>query len=274
MNRFKYLREEWLRPCCFYGNNRISLVGGALTTATALVLIGYWVVVLFAHGGTGNPYTGLILDFLLPALFVFGLLLIPLGMWLHHRKLHKAGLVPSAYPEIRLNESRFRHGLDFVIVATFINFVIVGTATYRSVNYMDQNSFCGTACHVMQPEWVAYQHSAFHTHVACVDCHIAPGLPAYIHAKQNGTRELLMILFHNYPRPIRADNRVPRATETCENCHSPYKYFGDQLVVKNTYGDDEKNSLTHTVLVMRIGGRNAAGGFSGIHGANYGHRME
>ena len=40
----------------------------------------------------------------------------------------------------------FRNGLNFLIVATFINFVIVGTASYRGVAYVDQPSFC-TACH-------------------------------------------------------------------------------------------------------------------------------
>ena len=274
MIRFQRFREGWLRPFLFYGNNLVSLIGGALTTASAMVLVGYWVVVLIGHGGSPNPYIGIIFDFLLPILFLIGLLLIPLGIGWRRYRLKKRGEIPSVYPEVDLNDPIFRRGIIFVLAATFINFIIVGTASYRGVAYMDQPSFCGTSCHVMEPEWVAYHHSTFHRNVACTECHVAPGIPGYIHAKENGTKQLLMVIFHDVHRPIMAGNKLPPATVTCERCHSPTRYIGDQLVVKNSYGNDEKNALTHTVLVMHVGGRNAAGVYSGIHGAHYGHKIE
>jgi hypothetical protein len=80
-------------------------------------------------------------------------LLIPVGMYLRQRRLKAAGQIPSIYPEINLADPMFRHGVDFVVAATFINFVIVGTASYRGVAYMDTPSFCGVSCHVMGPEW-------------------------------------------------------------------------------------------------------------------------
>jgi hypothetical protein len=43
--------EKSLRPVLFFGNNWISLIGGALTTASAFVLIGFWVVSIFGHAG-------------------------------------------------------------------------------------------------------------------------------------------------------------------------------------------------------------------------------
>jgi hypothetical protein len=149
-------KENWLRPFLFYGNNPVSLIGGALTSASALVLIGYWVVDLLGKGGSDNPYLGIIFDFILPGLFVLGLLLIPAGIFLRRRALLAAGQVPSIYPQIDFRDPVFRHGIDFVVVATFINFVILGTASYRGVAYMDTPSFCGQACHVMAPEWGAY----------------------------------------------------------------------------------------------------------------------
>jgi hypothetical protein len=76
---FQRLRENWIRPALFFGNNPISLLGGAITTASALTLIGFWIVAFFGHGGSGNPYVGIIFDLCLPALFVLGLLLIPIG---------------------------------------------------------------------------------------------------------------------------------------------------------------------------------------------------
>ncbi|MBB6143531.1 nitrate/TMAO reductase-like tetraheme cytochrome c subunit [Silvibacterium bohemicum] len=264
------LRKNWLRPFFFYGNNRISLIGGALTSASALVLIGFWVVDIFGHGGSANPYLGIIFDLVLPGVFIFGLVLIPLGMLLRQRQLKTAGQVPSIYPEIDLRDPVFRHGIDFVIVATFINFVIVGTATYRGVAYMDTPNFCGRTCHVMAPEASAYPVSN-HAGVACTECHIAPGIPGFVHAKVNGTKQLMMVMSHNYPTPIMADDKLPAAKFTCLNCHNPARYIGDKLLVKTSYGDDEKNSMTRSLILLHVGGRDNFSRLSGIHGAHMGH---
>ena len=35
-------REDWLRPALFFGNNPISLAGGAITTASGVTMISYW----------------------------------------------------------------------------------------------------------------------------------------------------------------------------------------------------------------------------------------
>ncbi len=240
-------RENWLRPLLFLGNNPTSLIGGALTTASAMTLIGFWVVEIFGRSGPASPYIGIIVDLCLPGLFVLGLILIPIGMLLRRRRLRAAGQLPSAYPEINLSDPVFRHGLDFVIVATFINFVIVGTASYRSVAYMDTPNFCGQACHVMAPEYGAY-HFAPHSHVACTDCHIASGVGGFVHAKVNGTKQLIQVVFNKYPRPIMAEDKVPPASKTCLNCHNPQRLVGDKFVVKTSYGDDENNSATHSLV--------------------------
>src|SRR5271156_613324 len=206
-------RENWARPFLFLGNNPISLIGGALTTASAMILIGFWVVDVVARSGPASPYVGIVIDLCLPGLFVLGLILIPIGIWLRRRCLKAAGQLPSEYPKVDFSNPVFRRGLDFVVIATFINFVIVGTASYRGVAYMDTPNFCGQACHVMAPEWAAY-HVSSHSGVACTECHIGSGLQPYINAKVNGTRQMIMVLANNYPRPIMADNKVPPAQET------------------------------------------------------------
>ena len=169
-------REGWLRPALFFGNNPASLIGGAITTASAMTLIGFWVVDIFGQGGSSNPYVGIIFDLILPALFIFGLILIPLGIWIRHRRVKTAGQLPAVYPKVDFADPIFRRGVDFVMIATSINFIIVGTASYRGVAYMDTPNFCGQACHVMAPEWAAYRHSP-HSTVACTECHVAPGVP-------------------------------------------------------------------------------------------------
>ena len=72
-------RENWVRPALFFGNNPISLAGGAITTASGITMIGYWLVELFGRFND-NPYLGIIFFLLLPGLFVAGLLLIPVGV--------------------------------------------------------------------------------------------------------------------------------------------------------------------------------------------------
>jgi hypothetical protein len=262
-------RREWLRPFLFYGNNPLSLIGGAITTASAMVLIGFWTIALLGHGGSSNPYLGIILDLCLPGLFVIGLLLIPAGILIRRRYLRATDQVPSMFPEVNLRDPVFRHGIDFVVVATFINFVIVGTASYRGVAYMDTQSFCGAACHVMAPEFTAYPVST-HSDVPCVQCHIAPGIAGFVHAKWNGTAQFFMVVTQSYPKPIRADNKLPPAAVTCLGCHNPERYIGDKLLVKTSYADDEKNSRTSTIALLHVGGRNSFAHLSGIHGAHMG----
>ena len=258
--------EKRLRPVLFYGNNPLSLIGGALTSAAAFVLIGFWIVAMFGHGGSSNPYLGLIFDLFLPGLFVLGLLLIPLGIWLRHRHLKAVGQVPQTFPEIKLSDPLFRRGIEVVLAATFLNFIIVGTATYRGVSYMDSPNFCGQSCHVMQPQWDAYQVGP-HRHVACVQCHIGSGISAAVQAKVNGTKQLVEVTFNTYPRPITAPlSELRPARATCEQCHNPTRFVGDRLLVLTKFGDDQKNSVSRSVLVLHLGGVDSLSHLSGIHG--------
>lgn len=270
MSQFGKL-EKVLRPVLFFGNNWISLIGGALTTSSAFVLIGFWVVSIFGHAGPTNPYVGIVVDLCLPGLFVLGLLLIPLGIWLRYKELKAAGPLPAVYPQIDLRDPVFRRGIEIVLAATFVNFVIVGTASYRGISYMDSPSFCGQSCHVMAPQWSAYQVSP-HSHVACVECHIGSGVQAAVHAKINGTKQLVEVTFHTFPTPIKASlSQLRPSRATCEECHSPTRFVGEKLLVETAYGDDEKNSTTRTVLVLHLGGVDSLSRASGIHGHHLDH---
>ena len=263
-------RENWVRPALFFGNNPISLAGGAITSASGVTMIGYWLVELFGRPND-NPYLGIIFFLLLPALFIAGLALIPVGVYLRRKVLQKAGQIPVEFPKVDFNDRIFRHGVDIVLVATIVNLLVVAMASYRGAAYMDSPQFCGQSCHVMHPEYAAYQISA-HSHVACVDCHIGSGASSYFAAKVNGTKQLIEVAFDRYPTPIPSPVQNLRpAREICEGCHTPARFIGEKLLVKSTFADDEKNTETQTVVVLHLGGRDSLSHLTGIHGVHLGH---
>jgi len=267
---FQKFRENWVRPALFFGNNPVSLAGGAITTASGVTMVGYWLVEIFGRFND-NPYLGIIFFLLLPGLFVGGLVLIPVGIFLRHKALLKAGQIPAVYPKIDLNDRMFRHGLDIVLVATIVNLLVVAMASYRGAAYMDSPQFCGQSCHVMHPEYTAYKISA-HSHVACVECHIGSGAEAYFSAKVNGTKQLVEVTFHRYPTPIPSPVTSLRpARVICEGCHTPARFVGDKLLVKSNFADDEQNTETQTVLVLHLGGVDSFSHLTGIHGVHLGH---
>ena len=191
MSVLQKIREGWVRPALFFGNNPISLAGGAITTASGITMIGYWLVELFGRSND-NPYLGIIFFLILPAFFITGLILIPVGLFIRRKALLKAGQIPAEFPKVDLNDKIFRHGLDIVLVATIANLLVVSVASYRGAAYMDSPQFCGQSCHVMHPEYAAYQVSA-HSHVDCVACHIGSGAQSYFEAKVNGTKQLIEV---------------------------------------------------------------------------------
>ena len=259
-----------MRPALFFGNNPISLAGGAITSASGVTMIGYWLVELFGRFND-NPYLGIIFFLLLPAVFIAGLVLIPVGLFLRRRKLQKAGQIPAEFPKIDLNDRIFRHGLDIVLVTTIINLLVVAMASYRGSAYMESPQFCGQSCHVMHPEYTAYKISA-HSHVACVECHIGSGAQAYLSAKVNGTKQLLEVSFDRYPTPIASPVESLRpARYICEGCHTPARFIGEKLLVKSSFADDEANTETQSVVVLHLGGRDSLSHLSGIHGVHLGH---
>ena len=263
-------REHWVRPALFFGNNPISLAGGAITTASGATMIAYWVTELLGRSES-NPYLGIIFNLILPGLFILGLILIPIGIYFRHTALQRAGHIPAVYPKVDLNDRIFRHGLDIVLVATIVNLLVVSVASYRGASYMDSPQFCGQSCHVMHPEYAAYQISP-HSHVDCVACHIGSGAQSYFEAKVDGTKQLFEVAFQRYPTPVPSPVRNLRpARIICEGCHTPAKFVGEKLLVRSSFADDEQNSETQTVLVLHLGGLDGLSHLTGIHGVHLGH---
>lgn len=254
------------RPVPSLLRNYISFCGWAiiLATLTSIVLL----VLIELTGVSDSPYVGIITYIVLPAILVFGMVLVPLGMLVERRR--RRGMAPSeipAFPVLDLNDPRSRTSLaKFLVLTTFFVFMSA-FGSYRAYEYTESVAFCGTLCHtVMKPEFVAFQASA-HARIRCVDCHVGPGADWYVRSKLSGAYQLYAVAFNKYPTPIKTPvHNLRPAQETCEQCHWPEKFFGAQLKVFNEYGFDEANTLHQTRLLIKTGGGSATTGMAaGIH---------
>jgi nitrate/TMAO reductase-like tetraheme cytochrome c subunit len=238
----------------------LSLVGVALV-ATA-VISWLFVLPLRIRGHVDNPYVGIVIFLILPALFFTGLVLIPIGIYARKRQISK-GLEEPAFDR----QAALRRLAWFFGLTTLLN-VLIGTQfTYRAVKHMETPQFCGQSCHTMNPEFAAYSNSP-HAKVECVDCHVAPGASGWIASKTSGIRQLFETVLKTNPRPIPSAleaNRLVPARQTCENCHWPQKFGSVKLRVFTHYVEDEQNTRTQTVLLMIVGGSK----FAGIHGKHF-----
>lgn len=244
----------------------ISVAGMVLTTASAVLFLVVFLADLF--GLHTNPYIGIVFFLVLPAMFLVGLALIPLGAWFEHRR-RLAGKPPSEllWPRLNLNDPIQRQRAVAVFALTMANIIIVSLAAYRGVEYMDSVEFCGQVCHTaMKPEFVAYQEGP-HARVACVQCHIGAGASSFTKSKVSGVRRMVAAGFNTYSRPIPTPVRDLRpAQEICERCHWPEQLHGDRIRRVVEYGNDEKSAESVTTLRVHVGGGSVRLGIAtGIH---------
>ena len=253
-----------MSPLVHLSNNWISLAGVVLVTSTTI----FWLFLLpvTLRGATHNPYVGILSFLVLPGPFFAGLLLIPLGMWIRRKREGRTGVYPPGLPPLTWRNADLRRLVYFVGATTVLNIVIASQLSYGAVTYMDTTTFCGLTCHtVMQPEYTAYQNSP-HSNVECVQCHIGPGAGWFVRSKLSGVGQVFAVVFNTYPRPIPTPvHNLRPARETCEACHWPQKYGEDRIKIVHKYAEDEANTQTETVLLMKIGGGNNGIGIHGTH---------
>src|SRR5438034_6475689 len=233
-------------------------IGVVLTTASAAVFL------VLVSQRFENPYFGIIVFLVIPSLFVLGLLLMPIGLFLAARRLGGYRYVLARVPVDGPRLTRLGWAFAF---ATLTNAGILTAAAYHGVGYMDSRQFCGQTCHsVMQPQYVRYQSSP-HARVPCVDCHIGSGATSFIQYKLAGVRQLVRLTTNTYQRPVPpAMDRMRPAKDPCEECHSSQKVQEDRLKVIRHYDDDEHSTEKTTVLLMKVGSK--------IHKAHIGRDIE
>ncbi len=214
-----------------------------------------------------STYTGIITYFLIPIIFVVGLVMLPFA-WRKQKKetgatLHHVFLEKLEDGEVD-GHNFWEKVVPVVGILTIVNVLFIVAAGSSAMHYMDESEFCGTACHtIMGPEWQVYSVSP-HSRVPCVDCHIGEGVKALAEAKLNGAWQAVSAIFNLYDKPIGTPiHNLRPATETCGKCHWPEKHYGSKLVKIERYRDDEANTKQYTTLNLKVDAVNGVG--SGIH---------
>jgi nitrate/TMAO reductase-like tetraheme cytochrome c subunit len=258
------VRNSFRFPATF--RHPVALLGAVVTTVAAVLFVTLFL--LDALGLVESPYFGLLLFVAVPAAFVVGLLLIPIGVQLEKRRRRRHPEAPPAdWPVFDLRIGRQRQIIATLALLTIVNLVLLSLASYGAVHYMETPQFCGQVCHTtMEPQFVAHQ-SGPHANVPCVACHVGPGVNALIESKLAGTRQLWQVIRRTVPKPIQSPVRNMRpARDTCAACHWPEKFHGDEVRTIREYSEDETNSETVTPLTLYVGGGSARLGVgTGIH---------
>ena len=245
----------------------VSMLGVALVTTAGFSWL--FVLPIQVRGHTSNPYIGIVVFLLIPAVLVLGLVLIALGIFLARRHLARVEQGLMAAPDRRVYLRRLA---IFFAVTTAINIIIGSQGTYRAVEYMETRQFCGQTCHVMKPYFAAHSASA-HASLECADCHVSPGAAGWLKAKMGGTRQFMNVASHRVQLPIEsavATNRLVPSRVTCERCHWNQEFEAVRFNVIFHFQDDAANTQTQTALMMLTGG----GDLGGIHGAHLGPGVE
>ncbi len=247
--------------------NKIGRTGVILVTTVFIAFLIFEIADLL--GFIANAYLGLITYLAFPALFMIGLVLIPIG-WRKYQKERGKSTRELLNEQFDSDDVRTRFSgsrlFRTIITLTLINVVILSLAGLRMLHFMDSAHFCGTACHtVMNPEWVTYQESP-HARVKCVECHVGEGIDALIASKLNGVRQMYLAALGIYNRPIPTPVHTLRpARETCEHCHWPEKFYGQRLDTFIRFAMDSVSTPQYTTLNVKID----AGGPGHSNGAHW-----
>src|SRR5262245_33608732 len=101
------------------GAHPLAVAGTVVTTISGALFVA--ALALEVLGFHTSPYLGIVTFLLLPATFVLGLLLIPLGLWRTRRRLAR-GLPPAPpWPSLDLNEPAARRRVAIIFGLTVAN---------------------------------------------------------------------------------------------------------------------------------------------------------
>jgi len=125
----------------------------------------------------------------------------------------------------------------FILVSGTLLFLLV--ATVGGISLTMSPDFCKLCHKAMNPEYVTWKYSS-HSQIACVDCHMEPGVINIMVEKVVATKHLYAYLSGHYEeeKPIKMKHELP--SHLCEQCHSVttrnFTLSGDLIVPHEKHG--------------------------------------
>jgi hypothetical protein len=245
-------------------HNWVSYSGAVIAGVSGLLILFLLITSLIS--GLPNPYLGILLFLVLPAMLIAGLVLIPFGMYVRWRA-HRTDRTVSrnTWPSLDLNDGRQRNAALIFVLGSLIFILMSTVGLYQAYRFTDSVTFCAKTCHsVMKPEYSTFQRSP-HARLKCVECHIGPGAGWYARSKLSGLYQVYAVLADIYPRPIPNPIKNLRPVqEDCELCHWPLQFFGQGMKRFDHYLYDNANTHWSITMLVKTGGlergRKMAGG--------------
>ena len=150
-----------------------------------------------------------------------------------------------------------------------LGLVVLNVIVIQAWEYSNSTPFCANLCHDLHPEEAIAHQNSSHARVRCAECHLDRASTLHtVLLKVGHLQHLPATLTHQYGRPLRWETLRP-SNQSCERCHWPPAYQGDQVREVRRFRSDEDNTEKRTVLILKIGGgqkneRNGEGSY-GIH---------
>ncbi len=237
-------------PKVFY--NPISLIGAVIAVFNTGFIVFLSVVEAFSR--RIHPYADLVIWLILPALVLLGVVLIIIGIRRERRKERVGSQAERRFLTVDFNDPKHRRTVVVLLVGFLLLSLLYAFAGYKAYEFTESETFCGMMCHrVMGPEFRSHAYSV-HAEIACVDCHVGPGVKHFLLYKLKGTRQLFDVMFDRYPRPIPTPVVDLRPSQdVCENCHGPKYQINQRLESRTYFLSDKKNTRKTINLLLRMG---------------------
>lgn len=133
--------------------------------------------------------------------------------------------MPKHYGKDKLNLQQ-NVGFKTLIILGCLIGVMIGLGCYtfiygKGYSYLTSNPKACVNCHIMQPQFDAWQKSSHHNVASCNDCHTPHNFfGKYLVKAINGFQHSWAFTSQNFKEPIRIKGYNRAVTETtCRNCH-------------------------------------------------------
>ena len=203
-------------PKIFY--NSVSLVGLIIAGFNAAFIV--FLSLIEALSTRAHPYADLVIWLILPALVLFGVLLIIIGIRRERRKERKARLLDAPLI-VDFNDPKHRRTAALLLMGFLLLSLLYAFAGYKAYDFTESKTFCGTMCHaVMGPESRSHAFSV-HAEIGYVDSRVGRSevFSPLTNARGRGSFLKSCSMVSKTDSDPVADLRPSQ--DVCEQCHGP-----------------------------------------------------